>query len=157
MNKHPLGERAIAAIARYERAAAELGQIKKGIVAELGKCPITIEAYQGSSIDGFYKQISQADHDRLWDGSRVRHHLHEVLQVTNHDGGDYDRERKLRDDEIRAELEGYSDDESEPYKCEHCLAAWLLIERRKLVRQEFGHAKRLVRSLGKQAIKDQAP
>lgn len=155
MNKPPLAERAVAALARYERAAAELDQIKKGIVAELEKCPVTIEAYESSN--GFLSSSSDADQKRLWDGSRVRHHLHEVLQVTTDDGGEWDRERKLRDDEIRDELQGYSDDESEPYKCKHCLAAWLLIERRKLVRQEFGQAKRTVRALGKQAIKDLMP
>jgi hypothetical protein len=155
MNNLPLAERAIAALARYERAAADLGSIKKGIVAELEKCPITVEAYQGNDIHGGFINISEADQKRLWDGSRVRHHLHQVLQLTTEDGGPYDRERKLRDDEIRTELEGYSEDESEPYKCEHCLAAWQLIERRKIARQEFGHAKRMVRALGKSAIKEQ--
>lgn len=157
MNKPPLAERAVAAPARYERAAAELGQIKKGIVAELEKCPITIEAYQGSSIDGVHHQQSQADIDRLWDGSRVRHHLHQALKMRTTDGGDYDIERGLHDYEIKDELRGLSFEEGAPYKCEHCLAAWLLIERRKLVRQEFGQAKRTVRALGKQAIKDLMP
>lgn len=152
MKKPPLAERAVAAIARYERAAADLAAIKKGIVAELEKCPITVEAYQGNSLEGAYRHVSQADHDRLWDGSRVRHHLHLVLQVRGNDGGDYDRDRGLRDDEIRAELEGLGDWFDDQYKCEHCLAAWALIERRKLARREFGQAKRLVRALGKQAI-----
>lgn len=153
MKKLPLGERAIAAIIRYESAAAELTKIKKGIVAELESCPITIEAYQGNGIHGGFVEISKADEKRLWDGSRVRHHLHEVLQVTTDDGGDYDRERKLRDDEIRAELEGYGDHVADAYKCEHCLAAWMLIERRKVIRKEFGTAKRVLRQLGKSALK----
>ena len=153
MNKPPLGERAVAALIRYESAAAELSRIKKAIVTTLEQCPVTIEAYQGNDIHGGFINISEADHKRLWDGSRVRHHLHEVLQVSTHDGGEYDHERKLRDDEIRAELEGYGDHVADAYQCEHCLAAWLLIERRKLVRQEFGYAKRLVRALGKLAIK----
>lgn len=152
MKKPPLAERALAAIARYERAAGELGAIKKGIVAELEKCPITIEAYQGNSIDGVYRQQSQADIDRLWDGSRVRHHLHQVLKMRTTDGGDYDIERGLHDYEVKDELRGLSFEAGDPYKCEHCLAAWMLIERRKLVRQEFGRAKRLVRALGKLAI-----
>ena len=153
MKKPPLAERAVAAIARYERAAGELGAIKKGIVAELEKCPITIEAYQGNSINGVHHQQSQADIDRLWDGSRVRHHLHQVLKMKTTDGGEWDRERSLHDYEVKDELRGLSFEDGDPYKCEHCLAAWLLIERRKLVRQELGHAKRLVRALGKLAIK----
>lgn len=152
MKKPPLAERAVAALARYERAAGELGAIKKGIVANLEKCPITIEAYQGSSIHGEYQHQSQEDHDRLWDGSRVRHHLHQVLKMKTTDGGDWDRERGLHDYEVKDELRGLSFEHGDPYKCEHCLAAWLLIERRKLVRQELGHAKRLVRALGKLAI-----
>lgn len=157
MTKPPLAERAVAALIRYETAAADLASIKKGIVAELEKCPITIEAYGDQSIERYFSNKTHADHERLWDGSRVRHHLHQVLQYRTNDGGDYDRERGLRDDEIRAELEGEGYHEVDDYKCEHCLAAWMLIERRKLARQEFGQAKRLVRALGKLAIKDQAP
>ncbi|WP_110995417.1 hypothetical protein [Pseudomonas sichuanensis] len=153
MTKPPLAERAVAALIRYETAAADLASIKKGIVAELEKCPITIDAYHGNIVGGIHRPRSQADTDRLWDGSRVRHHLHQVLQITSNDGGDYDRDRGLRDDEIRAELEGLGEEPDEAFKCEHCLAAWMLIERRKLARQEFGQAKRLVRALGKQAIK----
>lgn len=137
MKKPPLAERALAAIARYERAAGELGAIKKGIVAELEKCPITIQAWEEFS-----------DKSPLWDNGRVNHHLHRALNMYTCD--DYDREVKLQDYEIRYELEG--DGEDETLKCEHCLAAWALIERRKLARREFGQAKRLVRALGKLAI-----
>lgn len=146
MTKPPLAERAVAAIARYERAAGDLDQIKKDIVIELNKCPITIEAH-----------ASIGEDPRLWDNGRENHHLHQLLHLTTSDGGDYDRERKLHGYEIRDELRGYSDDEAEPYKCEHCLSAWMLIERRKLARQEFGQAKRLVRALGKLAIKQAEP
>ncbi len=149
-SKQPLAVRALEALARYERAAGELGAIKKGIVANLEKCPITVEAYQGQGINGEYRQQSQKDYDRLWDGSRVRHHLHQSLQMYTCD--DYDREVKLQDYEIRYELEGDGEDES--LKCEHCLAAWALIERRKEVRREFGRAKCAVRALGKIVIKE---
>lgn len=148
-------DRVIEALARHERAAGELGKIKKGIVSDLEKCPITIEAYGASSIDspGLSSSVSQEDFDRLWDGSRVRHHLHNVLNSVSHDGGEYDRERKLYDYEIRAWLEGYSEEDDQPYACPHCLAAWALIERRKEVRKEFGIAKRAIRALGKSAMK----
>lgn len=148
-------DRVIEALARHERAAGELGKIKKGIVAELEKCPITIEAYGASSIDspGLSSSVSQKDFDRLWDGSRVRHHLHQALQLTYNDGGEYDRERKLDAWEIRAELEGEGEHVADAYQCQHCLAAWALIERRKEVRREFGIAKRALRALGKTAIK----
>lgn len=146
-------ERVIAALIRHERAAGELGKIKKGIVAELEKCPITIEAYQNSDLNCDFLNVSEEDHKRLWDGSRVRHHLHQVLQSVSHDGGEYDRERKLNDYEIRAWLEGYSEEDDQPYACPHCLAAWALIERRKEVRKEFGIAKRAIRALGKSAMR----
>ncbi|TXG96518.1 MAG: hypothetical protein E6R08_09295 [Nevskiaceae bacterium] len=140
MKKPPLAERAVAAIARYERAAADLAAIKKGIVAELAKCPITIEAWE---VNGGYDL-----HPTLWDNGRENHHLHRALNMESYDS--WDHPRKLYDYEIRYELEG--DGEDETLKCEHCLAAWALIERRKLARQEFGQAKRMVRALGKQAI-----
>ena len=142
-SKPPLAERAIAAIARYELAAADLDSIKKGIVAELEKCPITIEAFSDSGMESFDR-----GHSLLWDGTRPNTHLHRALQMYTCD--DYDREVKLQDYEIRYELEGYGEDET--LKCEHCLAAWALIERRKLARREFGQAKRLVRALGKLVI-----
>lgn len=146
-------ERVIAALVRHEQAAGELSRIKKGIVKELEKCPITIEAYGNSDLNCDFLNVSEEDHKRLWDGSRVRHHLHKVLNSVSHDGGEYDRERKLYDYEIRAWLEGYSEEEDQPYACPHCLAAWALIERRKEVRKEFGIAKRAIRGLGKTAIK----
>lgn len=151
--KKDFGSRVIAALARHERAAGELGLIKKGIVKELEKCPITIEAYQNSDLNCDFLNVSEEDHNRLWDGSRVRHHLHEVLGITTNEGGDYDRDRKLREDEIRAELQGMGDDDDQPHACPHCLAAWLLIERRKDVRQELGRARRSLRQLGKSAMK----
>ncbi|MEG0064722.1 MAG: hypothetical protein RR740_08985 [Pseudomonas sp.] len=146
-------ERVIAALARHERAAAELGQIKKGIGAELEKCQITIEAYKKCSVGNFSDgYTSQEDYNRLWEESRVRHHLHQVLQLTWNDGGEHDRERKLDAWEIRSELSGDGED-PDLYQCPHCLAAWALIERRKEVRSEFGIAKRALRALGKTALK----
>lgn len=153
MAKPTLETRVITALARHERAAAELGRIKKGIVAELEKCPITIEAYQNSNLNCDFLNVSEDDHKRLWDGSRVRHHLHETLQATVENDREFGPDRKLHDYEIRAWLEGYSDEDEQPYQCPHCLAAWLLIERRKEVRQELGIAKRSLRALGKSALK----
>lgn len=153
MAKPTFESRVIAALARHERAAGELGRIKKGIVTELEKCPITIEAYQNSDLNCDFLNVSEEDHKRLWDGARVRHHLHLALQVLTDDGGDYDRERKLHDYEIRAELEGLGYDDEQPHACPHCLSAWLLIERRKEVRQELGRARRSLRMLGKSALK----
>lgn len=137
MNKPPLGERAVAALIRYESAAAELTRIKKAIVTTLEQCPITIEAYK--TFD---------DKSPLWDNSRVNHHLHQALTATV---SDYCSERRLDQEEITDQLTGW-DEESEG-ACPHCLAAWGLILTRKDARQEFGNAKRLVRALGKQALK----
>ena len=134
MNKPPLGERAVAALIRYESAAAELTRIKKAIVTTLELCPITIEAY---------KEFD--DKSPLWDKSRVNHHLHKALTSRGSDGYGLDQ------DEITDQLTGW-DDESED-ACPHCLAAWGLILSRKDARREFGNAKRHVRALGKQPLK----
>lgn len=133
-----LGERAVAAIARYERAAGELTRIKKGIVAELDKCPITIEAYK--TFD---------DKPPLWDKGRVNHHLHQAITTTAWDG------TRLDEEEITDELTGSYDNTD--WACPHCLAAWSLLLSRRKARQEFGHAKRAVRALGKIALEEQAP
>ena len=137
MKKLPLGERAIAAIIRYESAAAELTKIKKGIVAELEKCSITIEAYKVFD-----------DKSPLWDNSRVNHHLHQALTATV---SDYCSERRLDQEEITDQLTGW--DEDSEGACPHCLAAWNLIISRREARQEFGAAKRTLRALGKTALK----
>lgn len=153
MAKPTFESRVITALARHERAAAELGCIKKGIVAELEKCPITVEAYRNSDLNCDFLNVSEEDHKRLWDGSRVRHHLHLALQFTTENDREYGPDRKLYDYEIRAELEGLGFDDDQPHACPHCLAAWLLIERRKEVRRELGVAKRVLRQLGKSALK----
>ena len=153
MARQTFESRIITALARHERAAAELTAIKKGIVAELEKCPITIEAFQNSDLNCDFLNVSEEDHKRLWDGSRVRHHLHEALQATTENDREYGPDRKLHDYEIRAELEGMGNDDDQPHECPYCLAAWMLIERRKVVRKEFGTAKRVLRQLGKSALK----
>jgi hypothetical protein len=38
-------------------------------------------------------------------------------------------------------------------RCEHCYAAWRLIQDRKEVRQQLGRVKRSLRQLGKSALK----
>jgi len=81
MKNPTMGERAIAVITRYERAAAQLTAIKKGIVSTLGKCPINIEAYK-----------TFGDKSPLWDNGRFNHHLHQALTATV---SDYCSERRL--------------------------------------------------------------
>ncbi|MDH0042415.1 hypothetical protein [Pseudomonas juntendi] len=142
MKKPPLAERAVAAVARYERAAAELTNIKRAIVAELDKCPITIEAFSDSGMESFDR-----GHSLLWDGTRPNTHLHRALTNTV---SDYCSERRLDQEEISDQLTGWDDDD--PDACPHCLAAWNLILSRKAARAEFGQAKRLIRALGKLAI-----
>lgn len=142
MKKPPLAERAVAAITRYERAAADLTRIKRAIVAELDKCPITIEAMSDSGMEHFDR-----GHSMLWDGTRPNTHLHRAMTATV---ADYCSERRLDQEEISTQLAGW--DEDDPDACPHCLAAWNLILSRKDARAEFGTAKRLVRALGKLAI-----
>lgn len=142
MKKPPLAERAVAAVARYERAAAELTNIKRAIVAALDKCPITIEAFSDSGMESFNR-----GHSLLWDGTRPNTHLHRALTNTV---SDYCSERRLDQEEISDQLTGW--DDGDPDACPHCLAAWNLILSRKAARAELGQAKRQVRALGKLAI-----
>ncbi|WP_445677644.1 hypothetical protein [Pseudomonas putida] len=142
MKKPPLAERAVAAVARYERAAAELTNIKRAIVAALDKCPITVEAFSDSGMESFDR-----GHSLLWDGTRPNTHLHRALTNTV---SDYCSERRLDQEEISDQLTGWDDDD--PDACPHCLAAWNLILSRKAARAELGQAKRQVRALGKLAI-----
>jgi hypothetical protein len=137
MAKPTLESRAIAALIRYESAAAELTRIKKAIVTTLEQCPITIEAYKVYD-----------DKSPLRDKSRVNHHLHQALTATV---SDYCSERRLDQEEIADQLTGW--DEDSEGACPHCLAAWNLILSRKDARAEFGQAKRTVRALGKLAMK----
>lgn len=148
MSKPDFATRVITALARHERAAGEIGVIKKAISDALEKCPITIQANEQSSI--FSSQSYPQEESKLWDGTRVMHHLHNVLQLTIDTGSGYGGERKLDADEIREELSGFSDDVN---ACPHCLAAWDLIIKRKEVRHELGNAKRALRNLGKTAMK----
>ncbi|MFZ4823664.1 hypothetical protein CQW32_17405 [Pseudomonas putida] len=143
MKKPPLAERAVAAVARYERAAAELTNIKRAIVAALDKCPITIEAFSDSGMESFDR-----GHSLLWDGTRPNTHLHRALTNTV---SDYCSERRLDQEEISDQLAGWDEDDQDA--CPHCLEAWNLILSRKAARAELGQAKRQVRALGKLAIK----
>ena len=144
--------RVITALARHERAAGELGAIKKAIGAELEKCPITIRAM--SNVTGFNDPVLFREIEKLWDGSRVMHHLHNVLAITIDNDNGYHGQRKLDADEIREELTGDPEWPNESsYACPHCLAAWDLIIKRKEVRHELGNAKRALRQLGKTAMR----
>ncbi len=133
--KNPtFGERAIAAVIRYERAASELSRIKKSIVTELEKCPITIEAYSDSGMESYGRGSSI-----LWDGTRPNTHLHRALTAG------------LDSEEITDQLTGW--DEDSEGACPRCLEAWRLIQNRSEARKEAGVAKRLIRALGKTAMK----
>lgn len=155
MTKPDFATRVIAALARHERAAGEIGVIKKAISNALDKCPITIRAVGETSIFG--DRLDSAEVAALWDGSRVKHHLHQALQTKIDNGTGWGGERNLDADEIREELSGYNDDPEYPNEaslaCPHCLAAWDLIIQRKEVRHELGNAKRALRNLGKTAMK----
>lgn len=148
MAKPTFESRVITALARHERAHGELTLIKKSIQAELAKCPISVIANR--PITMFDDHVAYAESEKMWDDSRVNHHLHQVLQITIDPEDGYHGQRKLDADEIREELEGHND---ESLGCPHCLAAWDLVIRRKDVRKELGHAKRALRQLGKSAMK----
>lgn len=142
-NPAPAESRFVTALVRYESAAAELTRIKKAIVTTLEQCPITIEAYSDDGMAAYDR-----GHSVLWDGTRPNTHLHRALTNTV---SDYCSERRLDQEEITDQLTDWDEDSEDA--CPHCLAAWNLILSRSEARREFGNAKRIVRALGKLAIK----
>lgn len=131
-------DRALNAIIRYEQAARTLADLQKQIGVALSRCSVNIE------LDKALAASPQRDTSKLLVGDRVRTHLHEALTVEEPCDSGYGN-RRLLGDEIGVWLE-----DSE---CAGCIEAWRLIVERKKVRQEFGIAKRVIRSIGRSAIK----
>jgi len=121
--------------AEYERSAQLVSDLTKKIGAALQACPITGLAHE-SDFPG-------PDTQKLWDGDKVKHHLWQAYHETT-DADCYHWERRLN----LGEQEEYLREAD----CEHCLAAWRLIEDRKAARKAFGAAKRSVRAIGRVAL-----
>jgi hypothetical protein len=127
------GGKALAAVIRYEIAAAKVAADRKAISDAIGKCPVNAEMESGWGKPGF-------DEKKFMDGSRIRTHLHETLKETVPCDSGYGY-RRQEDEEVTEALEESG--------CAHCLTAWLLVLQRREARKEFGIAKRAIRSIGR--------
>lgn len=128
-------ERMIEALARHERAIQAVASLKTKIGEELSKCSVEAELERRWKDTGYPGELVDS---KVY----TKTHLWEALNERAGDGG-YG-ERGLNAGEI---VEHLADSE-----CQHCMAAWELIQQRKDARQELGIARRLIRHYGKKAL-----
>lgn len=134
----PFETRVITALANHERVLQQVGQMKKQIGAHLAECPVMKKANDWN--------ISAQDSKDLYDEKMlVKTHLWGAFNETVE--GDYGNPVLMDRDEQQDYLA--QDDTG----CEHCYAAWQVIQDRRDVRQELGRARRALRMLGKSALK----
>lgn len=134
----PFETRVVTALANHERLLQQVGQMKKQIGAHLAECPVMKKAnHPDTIVDDYYALIDQK--------GLVKTHLWEAFNET------------VESDYGNQVLMGYEDQEihltEEDTGCEHCYAAWRVIQERRDVRQELGRARRALRMLGKSALK----
>jgi hypothetical protein len=138
----PFETRVITALANHERLLQQVGQMKKQIGAHLAECPVMKKANHPDTIgDDYYALIDQK--------GLVKTHLWEAFNETVE--SDYGNPILMDRDEQQDYLA------QEDIGCEHCYAAWRVIQDRKDVRQELGSARRALRMLGKSALKVTQP
>lgn len=125
----------MAAVVRYEVAAARVSRLSKEIGEAIAKCSISIELEQSQD---------EETHRRLVDGIRTRTHLYNAFHETTPCDSGWGS-RRLDSDEIEEYLR-------EEANCSSCLAAYQLIEQRRAARKEFGIAKRAIRTIGRTAL-----
>ena len=136
-----LESRIIASLANHERLLQQVGQMKKQIGENLLKCPVMIRVNS--------EDIGSAEWDSLYDQKGlVKTHLWAAFNTTIE--SDYGGQIQMdRDDQENYLTDPWNDETP----CEHCYAAWRVIQERKEVRQELGRARRSLRMLGKSALK----
>ena len=134
----PLETRVMSALANHERLLQQVSQMKKQIGAHLAECPVMQKA-------GDWTLSAEQTKDLYDEKMRVKTHLWEAFNET------------VESDYGNQVLMGYEDQEihltEEDTGCEHCYAAWTVIQERRDVRQELGRARRALRMLGKSALK----
>ena len=136
----PFESRVITALANHERLLQQIGQMKKQITAHLSECPVMKKV---NSLD-----IPLNEYYGLMDQKGlVKTHLWEALNETVE--SDYGNQVSMNSDDQEIHLT------EEDTGCEHCYAAWRVIQDRREVRQELGSARRALRMLGKSALKVQ--
>lgn len=134
----PFETRVITALANHERLLQQVGQMKKQIGAYLAECPVMKKANDWN--------ISAQDSKDLYDEKmRVKTHLWEAFNDTVE--SDYGNQIAMNSDDQEIHLT------EEDTGCEHCYAAWRVIQERRDLRQELGRARRALRMLGKSALK----
>jgi hypothetical protein len=136
----PFEARVITALANHERLLQQVGQMKKQIGAHLAECPVMKKASDWT--------LSATETKDLFDEKGlVKTHLwgafNELIE------GSYGMVRMDSDDQENYLTDPWCDET----RCEHCYAAWRVIQERKEVRQELGRARRSLRQLGKSAMK----
>lgn len=135
------GVKALVALATHEDLMQRVAVMKVQIGKHIQACPVS------EKLSIHYAGL--ANHDALIDEKtgRAKTHLwHAFNDLVDHDSG-YGKAHMSLDDQENYLTDPW-DDES---RCEHCYAAWKLIQERKEVRQQLGIAKRSIRALGKVA------
>lgn len=136
----PTESRFVIALANHERLLQQVGQMKKQIGAHLAECPVMKKA-------GDWKLSAHETKDLFDEKGLVKTHLwgafNELIE------GSYGMVRMESDDQENYLTDPWNDDT----RCDHCYAAWKVIQERKEVRQELGRARRALRQLGKSALK----
>ncbi len=138
-----LPEKVIASLANHERLMQQVGAMKIQIGKHIESCPVS------DKLSIHYAGIEK--HDDLIDDKtgRAKTHLwHAFNDLVESDCG-YGKKHMGYDDQENYLTDPWNDET----RCEHCFAAWRLIQDRKEVRQELGKAKRSLRQLGKSALK----
>ena len=134
----PFEARVINALANHERLLQQVGQMKKQIGAHLAECPVMKKANDWN--------INTQDSKDLYDEKMlVKTHLWKAFNETVE--SDYGNQVAMSRDDQEVHL---TEDDT---GCEHCYAAWRVIQERRDVRQELGRARRALRMLGKSALK----
>lgn len=130
----------IVALANHERLLQQVGAMKKQISESLNKCPIMIKAIDWDT--------PESERQQLYDSKGlIKTHLwgafNELIE------GSWSPVRMEHDDQENYLTDPWCDET----RCEHCYAAWRVIQDRKEVRQALGKARRAIRQLGKTAIR----
>lgn len=138
MIKQSFEARVVVALAKHEVLLQQLGQMKKQISAHLAECPVmkTIN-HPDTTGEAYYALMDQK--------GLVKTHLWEAFNETVE--SDYGNQVLMDSDDQEIHLT------EEDTGCEHCYAAWLVIRKRRDIRQELGCVRRSLRMLGKSAIK----
>lgn len=132
----------MAAVVRYEKAAADVARLTDSIKLAIIQCPQSVKALAIAPDEPGGAELYAKD-------GRVKTHLWEAYRRVARD--DYGP------DEAVWFLNHGDSTEETGEGCANCAEAWHLINSRKLARLEFGLAKRSIRGLGKSFIKAVQP